>query len=225
MKKETAEKILEENKKVFEVIAQEFSETRKENWPEIEELVKFVKPQDKILDLGCGNGRLLKIFLEKNLEIDYTGVDKCEKLIEIAKNQFPQTKFLAADVLNLPFKEKEFDSVFAIAFLHHFPSEELRWQVLKNIKQILKPDGLLILSVWNLWQIKYIFKYKLFRLFSGLEDVYINWKSKTGQILKRYYYAFRKKELEKLVKDAGFKIINCYFVGNNLILAATVDKA
>jgi len=119
MKEEIAEKILEENKKIYQLIADKFSATRYRNWSEIKELVKYVKTGDRILDLGCGNGRLYKLLEDKN--IDYTGIDSSQKLIDIARFQFSKAKFLLGDALSLPFKKQKFDVIFAIAFLHHIP--------------------------------------------------------------------------------------------------------
>jgi len=86
MKQSIAKKILKENKKIYEILAEDFSRTRDQNWPEIEKLTKYVRKGDKILDLGCGNGRLYKIL--KNKKVEYTGIDISEKLIEIAKKEF-----------------------------------------------------------------------------------------------------------------------------------------
>ena len=230
MKQSIAEKILEENKKVYDFLAKNFSETRNRNWPEIEKLTSYTREGDKILDLGCGNGRLYKIL--KNKEIEYTGVDISKKLIEIAKKELSdqestQPKFFVGDALNLLLKNHEFDIIFAIAFLHHIPSKTLQLRVLKNCFKVLKENGLIILSVWNLLQPHLLLKYKILP-FS--KDVYIPWKSKTNKILKRYYHVFTKGELQRLVKKAGFKIIECYFSrkgkitnrlnGFNLILIA-----
>ena len=232
MKQSIAEKILEENKKIYEILAENFSQTRNQNWPEIEELIKYVRKGDKILDLGCGNGRLYKIL--KNKKIEYTGVDISKKLIEIAKKELSdqestQPKFFVGDALNLLLKNHEFDIIFAIALLHHIPTQRLQLKVLRNCFKILKKNGLIILTVWNLRQPRLLLKYKIWP-FS--KDVYIPWKLKTtkprselgstigDKILKRYYHVFTKGELKQIVKKAGFKIINCYFARDNLITIA-----
>jgi ubiquinone/menaquinone biosynthesis C-methylase UbiE len=50
----------------------------------------------------------------KDKEIDYSGLDFSEKLIEIAQRKYPEANFQVADVLNPPFPENFFDKVFAI---------------------------------------------------------------------------------------------------------------
>ncbi|MGC9049262.1 MAG: class I SAM-dependent methyltransferase [Patescibacteria group bacterium] len=234
----TAQKILEENKRNYEELAEEFSNTRIYLWSELQELTKFVKDNDKILDLGCGNGRLYELF--KNRPVEYVGIDNSTKLIEIARRNFQtnskfqilnfKPKFVVADALNLPFKDSEFDLVFAIALLHHIPSEELRMKVLKNCYRVLKPGSLLILTVWNLWQPKLLIKYKLLPKILFNRDVFIPWKSPAKGIIQRYYYAFCKNELKNLIKKANFELIDSYysrkgqrtnwFKGYNLIVIA-----
>jgi Methylase involved in ubiquinone/menaquinone biosynthesis len=143
-----ARDLLKKTKEDYDSIAQDFSRTRQSFWKELEMLKDYVKEGEKVLDIGCGNGRLFQILKDKNIE--YTGIDFSKNLIELAKKKYPEGNFLVANALNLPFKENTFDKVFLIAVLHHIPSKELRSQVLKEAKRVLKPQGLLILTVWNL---------------------------------------------------------------------------
>jgi len=180
-----AYQISEENKKTYNEVADDFYQTRRKYSPEIEELKAYTIEGEKVLDLGCGTGRLYEIFKDKNT--DYTGIDFSEKLIHLAREKY-RLKFIVGDILNLPFSEEKFDSVWAIAVLHHIPSKELRGRAIAEIKRVLKPNGRVIVACWK---IKSFLRKNLFIPFRGK---------------KRYYYAFSKKELEKLFQDAGFKI-------------------
>jgi len=202
-----ARDLLKKTKEDYDSIAQDFSRTRQSFWKELEMLKDYVKEGEKVLDIGCGNGRLFQILKDKNIE--YTGIDFSKNLIELAKKKYPEGNFLVANALNLPFKENTFDKVFLIAVLHHIPSKELRSQVLKEAKRVLKPQGLLILTVWNLWRKRMIFlllKYSLLKIVgkSKLDfgDIFIPW----GKKIKRYYHFFTKGELINLVEREGLKI-------------------
>lgn len=210
MKQKIAQEILQKNKTDWEKIAEKFSDTRHNIWPELISLTKYVKNNDKILDLGCGNGRLCQLF--QNRPVEYIGIDSSHKLINLAKKQFDKAIFKIGDALNLTFKKEQFNVVFVIAFLHHIPSKRLRLKVLKNCYDVLKPGGFLILTVWNLWQPRLLFKYKIFPI---KKDVYIPFKLPDKKIM-RYYHAFTVSELKKLIKKADFKIINSYFVKGKL---------
>ena len=49
----------------YDAFAEEFSATREQSWPEFDKLKKHLQKGDRILDLGCGNGRLRKFLDEK----------------------------------------------------------------------------------------------------------------------------------------------------------------
>lgn len=218
---------LEKNKKDWEQIAENFSQTRKNLWLEFEDFKKYLNKNDKVLDLGCGNGRFYE-FLRKRIK-SYVGVDQSKSLIYRAQKEFSQARFLVANALDLPFKKNEFDLIFSIAFLHHLPSKKLRLKVLKDCFYFLKKNGYLILTVWNLYQPDLVEKYKIRKIFLGFKNVFIPFKDKE-ETVQRYYYAFSEKELKKLVSKAGFKIRKSYYVrkgektnkkkGYNLVLIA-----
>ncbi|MBM4177706.1 hypothetical protein FJ208_02810, partial [Candidatus Gribaldobacteria bacterium] len=58
MQKEIALKLIDQNKQVYNKIAYDFSNTRNYLWQDILPLLDYSKKGDKVLDLGCGNGRL-----------------------------------------------------------------------------------------------------------------------------------------------------------------------
>ena len=201
----------------YEVIADHFSKTRYRDWSEFAIFKDYIKSSDKVLDAGCGNGRLYDSLQE--LGISYLGVDISPKLIAIAQEKFPQVEFQVADMLNLPFPDQQFDVVLSIASLHHVPSKKLRQQQIREFSRVLKSNGYLIITVWNLWQKHYrseLFKYTRQKLFgqSKLDfgDIYWRWKNPQGEVLtRRYLHGFSRPELEKLVRQSGFKIIKSFY--------------
>jgi len=210
---EYAKKILEKTRENYNLISHDFSRTRNKFWEEMRFISKYADDNERVLDLGCGNGRLYELFQDKTL--DYYGVDFSEKLIEIAKEKYPQLKFKVADALNLPFPANFFDKVFSIAVLHHIPSKELRLKFLKEIRRVLKPEGVLILSVWNFSMfknIKLFLKYLFLKIFSGKKidkgDAFIPW----GKKLLRYVHSFSNKELADIFKEAGFRTVEIKIV-------------
>ncbi len=213
MNKKYAQKILEQNKKDYNAISSMFSSARKFVWRDLIPLLDYTKIGDKVLDVGCGNGRLYEIF--KGKSVDYIGIDNSEELIKIAKKTFSDVDFQEADIFKIPFPDNSFDKVYCIAVLHHIPSKQLRIEAIKELKRVLKPGGLLILTVWNLWQARIscpqVYRNTILKIIgkSKLDprDILIPWKDQNGQILaQRYIHAFTKKEIKKIANKAGFKI-------------------
>lgn len=231
MKKEYAEYLLNKTREDFDLIAGDFSRTRWNIWAEFSVFRNYIKDGDRVLDLGCGNGRLLELLKDK--KIDYIGVDGSGNLIKIAQEKYPRNKFLLADAFSLPFPDNSFDKVFAIAILHHIPSKEYRLCFLKEVKRVLQSDGLLILTVWDIWRreallaiIKYFFLKLTGKSQFDFGDVFVKWGRKT----KRYYHYFTKKELFNLIRKLNFKIIKSGMAKNetgrrsNLYLIAKNNK-
>ncbi len=209
MDREYAEYLLGKTKEDYNLISDQFSSTRYSVWPELNTLGEYVKEGDKVLDLGCGNGRMLELFKEKS--VYYAGVDNSEKLIDIAREKYPGVDFRVADALKLPFPDNYFDEIISIAVLHHIPSADFRKHFVEEAKRVLKPGGLLIITVWDLWRrldsLRRIAKFSLLIIFGktklDFKDVFVPWQ----KTVNRYLHCFTKKELKKLAKEAGFEIV------------------
>ena len=219
MDKQTQKELLQIVEKNYEDIAEQFDETRKKHlWPELINWVNEVPAGAHVLDVGCGNGRLLEAFRSKG--INYLGVDKSNKLIDLARVHYQQNKFLVGDILELSkVPEINFDYIFCIAVLQHIPGKNLQIDVLKQLRSKMNENGKIFLAIWNMWsQEKFrrlILKFILLKLIKknkmDIGDVLFDWKNAQGMVVsKRYYHAFRKRELKSILKKAGFKIDKLY---------------
>ncbi|MFC1789469.1 class I SAM-dependent methyltransferase [Patescibacteria group bacterium] len=215
MDKKYAEYLINRTKEDYNLIAEDFSKTRDYLSIEMKFFGKDIQRGDKVLDLGCGNGRFSEVLVYKNAE--YVGMDNSEKLIEIAQKRYPQTKFIMSSVFNLPFSDNYFDKIFSFATLHHIPSKELREQFFKETKRVLKPGGSFVLTVWDLNPLRMLLigktertvkflKYLILKLFRksklDFNDFFIPWKKDC----QRYIHCFSKSELKRLAEKSGFKI-------------------
>jgi len=209
MKKEYAQYLLKKTIEDYNRIAEQFSSTRNYVPSDIIALNRYAKDGDNILDVGCGNGRLSELF--KDMKISYTGVDDSSELIRIAKSRYPESDFHITDPLNFEFTDHSFDKIYCLSVFHHIPSTELRVQYLKEIRRVLKPGGLLILTVWNMWKKKGIALKVVEDAIKhpGLDLNDTFYPFKTGdKVIKaeRYIHCFKIEELEKLFMEAGFEI-------------------
>ena len=80
--------IISKTREDYNLIAKHFSNTRYDVWLELKQFEKYVKPGQKVLDWGCGNGRLLLMLREKGIK--YFGLDQSDELIKIAKEKYKQ---------------------------------------------------------------------------------------------------------------------------------------
>ena len=224
-------KILFDLESGYDQMADKFSETRKFFWCDLEFIADHIKNGDKILDYGCGNGRLLEILKDKN--IDYTGADVSEKLINLAKLRYPEGCFIKiTSQYSLPFPDDSFNEVVSVAVFHHFPKEHAE-KIAREIFRITGTGGRVIATVWNLWQKKFqryrwspaIIKSKILGVgrYGGLgfRDLYIPFKNNTGEAFYRYHRAYTSRELTKIFSSAGFIVERCEIINEkNIVLVA-----
>jgi trans-aconitate 2-methyltransferase len=98
---------------------------------------------EKILDIGCGDGKITKEIATQVLEGSVLGVDYSESMITFAKGAYPpkiykNLRFEVKDAATLSYQQ-EFDIVFSFCCLH-WVKDQLA--ALQNIYSSLKPNGL-----------------------------------------------------------------------------------
>ncbi len=105
-----------------------------------------LKKSDKVLDLGCHAGE--HSFKAAKIVNSVTGLDIDRSMLAQAKSQqTSNTKFIYHNLENkLPFKSNTFTKVFFFAILEHLNKRD---QVMREIKRVLKPEGILYISVPN----------------------------------------------------------------------------
>ncbi|MCL5071861.1 MAG: methyltransferase domain-containing protein [Actinobacteria bacterium] len=126
----------------------------------VTELLRFlVSPnQKKVLDIGCGKGRYLKIIQKRYPKSLLYGIDISEKIIKFCPKKVNKQ---VGTILNIPYPDGFFDFVYCIETLEHAVrisaaiSEMVR--VLKKGGKIMIIDknkkylGKLKLSEWEQW--------------------------------------------------------------------------
>ncbi len=226
MDSKIAKQIITENITAYDQIGHHFSATRQYNWPSIKKVLdQYLHPACSVLDLGCGNGRLISILPD---HISYLGVDASHTLIDEARiyatqHQKPHQKisWQIENLTNFDKTKQQFDYIIAIASLHHIPSQHLRQVVCQNIFSFLKPQGIFICTNWQLDQPKYQ-KYCNFQQINHPQldqnDCLIPWKNQQGDIIaNRYYHSFTITEIDQLLSITRFKILENYTDKFNII--------
>jgi len=187
------------NKDIFDQIAPSWYNFR--HWSifrsELEMLAQRWQ-KGRLLNIGCAHG---PDFLPFTQSFDLYGIDFSTEMLKFARKYADKFNFpvslLAADASNLPYADETFDWVISVATYHHIKGEEKKQAALSELRRVLKPGGEAFITVWNHWQPRFWLKPK---------EVAVPWR-KRGKTLYRYYYLFSYPELEKLVKKAGFEVL------------------
>jgi len=126
-----------------------------------------LKPGDRILDLGCGEGRHVHNFHYYH-NVYALGVDLSLKDLLSARRRIrsmpapdkgsgrPRVGLVVADALYLPFVDDSFDQVVCSEVLEHIPDYR---SALREIARVLRPGGVFAASVprffpeWLCWQL------------------------------------------------------------------------
>ncbi|MCA1443727.1 methyltransferase domain-containing protein [Ensifer sp. IC4062] len=95
----------------------------------------------RVLDIGCGNGRLAKELIAAGADV--CGIDPEPTALQTAMDTAPLGRFTIASAEALPFAGRSFDVAAMVNSLHHVP-EPLMSAALREAARVLSDDGLLV---------------------------------------------------------------------------------
>ena len=230
MRSETSKKILEENRRSYDRMAKEFSNTRSNFWEELVFLKEHADPEMRLLDIGCGNGRFYAVVRER--QVQYTGVDNSTGLLAEARKRFPEAHFVEGDATALPFLDASFDIAYSFAVVHHIPGRELQDTFFTEAARVLRPGGTLIITAWYLWRPRYLTRL----LLQAVRSMLFLSPLEVGDMMhtfgkdkhSRYLHAFTHKGFLRRMEKNGFAIVDSEVVGRasgsgekNILIIAT----
>ena len=221
MKSQITARLLTLNKEFYQAFGAEFSSTRVRLQPGVLKVLDRVTIDESVLDLGCGNGELVRELMRRGFRGKYIGLDFSLPLLEVARHGWedaPAT-FVRADLTSANWGNVvagQFDRVFAFAVLHHIPGAETRQTIMNKIHKLLKPGGLFIHSEWQFlnseklksrvqpWEEASISPEEV-----DPNDYLIDWRS--GGRGLRYVHHFDEAELEVLAAASRFRVRETFF--------------
>lgn len=186
--------------KIFRKYGKVFNQIQED----IPKIVKLFKERGakKILDLGCGTGRHTVYLAKKGFRV--YGIDNSPAGIRINKDWLKKEKLKAnlkiGDIYKkLPYKDKFFDVVISIQVIHHAKIRTIR-KAIKEIERVLKPNGLIFITIRKKKQMRGRAKYKMIASRACIPV--------EGEEKGLIHYLFNKELLRKEFRD--FKIYNIW---------------
>ena len=143
-----------------------------------------------LLDLGCGGGQDTRYL--KAVGHRVMGLDRTMPLLRFGKKRFPFVPLILADMRVLPFRTCSLDGIWAAASLMHLPKASAI-DVLVQLWRCVRPGGVLAATVTY-----------------GTRSQILE----RGWIPGRYFARWRKSELARALRRAGWEIVTLRVVTN-----------
>lgn len=144
-----------------------------------------LKSSDRLLDIGCGTGSLLKAIAAEFPTVDLVGVDLSAEMLQFARRKLGNSAVLIAGTArSLPLPSASFDVVVLCSAFHYFRRPKLG---LLEIKRVLQPGGRIVITDWCNDYISCRLLDAFLRLFNPA-----------------HFKAYSRNQCKRLLEEAGF---------------------
>lgn len=154
----------------------------------LDDLANYSNNRGKLLDIGCSYGYFVK--LGQSRGYDAYGMERSKYASEVANEKMGICVSIHDIETGLGFTNDSFDVITLFGVFEHFKRP---FDALKEIYRVLKPGGILLMTIPN--------ANSIFRLFSG--------KKWFGVLDKTHIYFLTPFGIKHLLKKSGFEIIDC----------------
>ena len=220
MNSDLVQRLAQINREFYMTFAAAFAGSRSLAQPSLQRLLASVPPAGRVLDLGCGHGRIAHLLEGYRPGASYLGLDFSAEFIRLAREGAASIVDVSVDfdVVDLTrpnwsgsLADRRFDTIFLLAVLHHIPAYQNRLDILRTLREHLGPGGRLLLSAWqfttNERMRRKIVSWDCVGLDpAGLEqgDHLLDWKR--GGVGYRYCHLIDRDELARLADESGLQI-------------------
>ncbi|MEM7304979.1 MAG: class I SAM-dependent methyltransferase [Pseudomonadota bacterium] len=118
----------------------------------LRELLPQLKAEDKVLDLCCGTGQVMRPLIDYGFNV--TGLDASEQMLKYAKNNVPEATFIQADAREYVSSATYSAVVCTSASLNHIENLEDLSRVFQSVCQSLQPGGYFLFDINHIEQMK-----------------------------------------------------------------------
>ena len=213
MREEAINRLNDLNRTFYDELAEAFAASRGATEPGLERAFAQMQPGARVLDLGCGQGR---VAVQLPVGCEYVGLDFSTEMLAIARRQLTRipARFVAGDLLDPGWPALvpgHYDWVLLRAVLHHIPGAENRQAIVKRAASCLTPQGRLLLANWQFLEIERLRRRLLPWDVVGLSpddvepgDYLLNWQREGYGV--RYVHLIDEDEMASLAASAGLAV-------------------
>jgi SAM-dependent methyltransferase len=109
---------------------------------DMEKFSSFVQPDKRILDYGCGYGRICEALWAKGYR-EIVGFDTSQAMIKRGKSDHPR---LHLQVFPTEIEDSSFDAIILMAVLTCIPENDAQKSLISDIHRMLRPGGIVFIS-------------------------------------------------------------------------------
>lgn len=150
----------------------------------IEHFTSLLPGERRVLDAGCGAGRMLPILAALGCRVE--GVDLSPRMIRRSRGDHSSFPSQVASIADLPFSDRSFDGVFSWYSTIHSPDADLPL-IMNEARRVLRPSGLFLVA---------------FQFGRGVHDVSDSYRRR-GHDIVLHRYNRTPKEIGKAIASAG----------------------
>lgn len=166
----------------------------RENKPMEQYGLSLMEPrkEDRILEIGFGNGRLISEIMPRIPQGKVCGIDISDEMISLASQrnrrwiENGQLEIKKASIASIPYPDKHFDYVFTANTIYFWPNPE---RDIREVKRVLKTGGQFICAM-------------------RLQDRMESMSSVVRDNSDIFRNLYREEETKQLFEDGGFREIN-----------------
>jgi alkylated DNA repair protein alkB family protein 8 len=205
------------NLNTYEIISEEFAESRAYVWQCIKDFTKLISKNSSVIEIGCGNGKNIEYILN-NSNCNVIGIDTCQNFVDMCT--IKKLQVFNNNICDLQFADSTFDFMLCIAVFHHLLSEDNQINAMNEILRVMKSNAIGIITCWSTEQPEN----SKFKFHEGINIVM--WKGRHELNKTRYYYVYSEKMFRDFFnKFLNIEIINIYNeVGNWIILFKKINN-